>query len=170
MSFILKKLTVDNVEFSWMFNDQSEFFTGYQLSGKYENYQRSKLIPEIKLEPNQQSLEFFAKELINEYNQKILNNINQLEFDTHGVSIFDSNDYWMGRRTSPELPSEGFFDKFYIIRIHAHRIIKIIIDINIFDGIINTNNKINVGKIIGKNGEIIKYHTNKLNRKLIKII
>ena len=86
--------------------------------------------------------------------------VNNLNFNNHGVYLYDSNDYWKGRRTAPFVDELLSLEDSYIVP--SKRAIYIIIEPSKFDGIINLPKKY-IGKFINRNIDKLR---NKYNKKI----
>jgi len=86
--------------------------------------------------------------------------VSSLNYNNHGVYLYDSNDYWKGRRTAPFVDELLSLEDSYIVP--SKRAIYIIIEPSKFDGIINLPKKY-IGKFINRNIDKLK---NKYNRKI----
>jgi len=65
--------------------------------------------------------------------------VSSLNYNNHGVYLYDSNDYWMGRRTAPFVSELCSLEDAY--EVPCSRSIYVIINPSYFDGIINLPKK-----------------------------
>jgi len=86
--------------------------------------------------------------------------VKSLAYNIHGVYVYDSNNYWMGRRSAPFVDELCTLENAYIVP--SKRAIYVIINPSYFDGIINLPKKY-IGKFISKNLRNIR---NKYNKKI----